>query len=460
MPKVDKRGEKMKGLKKAFYLIGVVTALFLACAFPVQAKKMTTAPKYSLTSVLKAPEITGKWNANQKRFKQDGTTYVKNKWVNIEGKIYYFNAKGRLVTGWIKYRGKQYYVKAGAGLQTSSWIKESKSRYYVDQNGIMVTGKRLIDQKYYYFRTSDGLMQTGWVTIGKGKYFFSRTTGVMHKERWVRWNGKYYYLMSNGRMARSRWLNLGGKKFYVNASGVRVTGTQYIKTNGTYKGYYFDTNGVYDPTVKVKAEVDPTKKMVALTFDDGPGRYTSRLLNVLQKNGAKATFFMVGQNVSSYKNTVKRMANMGCELGNHSWDHSRLGIMSISGITQQVSRTNQAIKNASGKYPTVFRLPYGDGYNNSTVLNALGLPSIYWSIDTMDWANTGNSQHTVNEVLNNVKSGDIVLMHDIHYATVVAAEKIIPALKSRGFQMVTVSQLATYKGKTTLRAGKTYFHFR
>lgn len=450
----------MKGLKKAFYLISVVTALLLACAFPVQAKKVTSAKQYALTDVLQAPEVTGKWTANQKRFKENGTTYVKNKWVKIEGKIFYFNGKGKSVTGWVKYRGKQYYVKANEGLQTSAWIREGKNRYYVRKSGIMATGKLMINKNYYYFRASDGLMQTGWVKIGKHKYFFAKKTGVMRTDRWIRSSGKYYYLMANGRMARSRWLNLGGKKFYVDGNGVRVTGIQYIKTKGTYKGYYFDKNGVYDPTVKVKTEVDPNKKMVALTFDDGPGRYTSRLLNALQKNGAKATFFMVGQNVSSYKNTVKRMANMGCELGNHSWDHSRLGILSVSGITQQVSRTNQAIKNASGKYPTVMRLPYGDGYNNSTVLNALGLPSIYWSIDTMDWANTGNSQHTVNEVLNNVKSGDIVLMHDIHYASVVAAEQIIPALKSRGFQMVTVSQLATYKGKTTLRAGKTYFHFR
>lgn len=88
-----------------------------------------------------------------------------------------------------------------------------------------------------------------------------------------------------------------------------------------------------------------------------------------------------------------------------------------------------------------------------------GFPSIYWSIDTRDWANTGNPQHTVSEVLNHVQNGDIILMHDIHYSSVTAAETIIPALQKRGYQLVTVSQLAQYKGKTKLKAGNTYRKF-
>ena len=151
---------------------------------------------------------------------------------------------------------------------------------------------------------------------------------------------------------------------------------------------------------------------------------------------------------------------MGCELGNHSYSHPAFTSLSVSSMKNQVSSTNKKIREACGQLPTVFRLPYGDGYNNSTVLNTLGLPSIYWSVDTRDWANTGNSQHTVNAVLGSVKSGDIILMHDIHAATVRACETIIPALKKKGYQLVTVSQLAKYKGKTNLRKGKTYMKFR
>ena len=100
------------------------------------------------------------------------------------------------------------------------------------------------------------------------------------------------------------------------------------------------------------------------------------------------------------------------------------------------------------------------GHNSSWVLNSTGLPSIYWSIDTMDWANTGSPQHTVNAVIGHVRSGDIVLMHDIHRSTVIAAESIIPTLVRKGYQLVTVSELAKYKGKTSLHAGKTYYHFK
>ncbi len=208
-----------------------------------------------------------------------------------------------------------------------------------------------------------------------------------------------------------------------------------------------------------KPSINPKKPMVALTFDDGPGRYTDRLLNCLKKNHATATFFMVGSNVPSHKSTVKKMAKMGCELGNHSYSHAAFSTLSNSSIASEVSRTSRNIKNAAGRGPTLLRLPYGDGAANSRVLSAIGLPSVYWSIDTRDWANTGNPGHTVSAVLDHVRSGDIILMHDIHYSTIVAAEKIIPALRKRGYQLVTVSQLAKYKGKTKPRKGKTYYRF-
>ena len=199
--------------------------------------------------------------------------------------------------------------------------------------------------------------------------------------------------------------------------------------------------------------------MVALTFDDGPGPYTARLLNCLEENGAKATFFMVGTSVPKYASTVKRMAEMGCELGSHSYSHPQFTLLSDSQIRQECSKAADLIKAASGQKPTVFRLPYGDGASDSRVLKAIGLPSIYWSVDPRDWANTGNPQHTVNAVLGTVKDGDIVLMHDIHASSVTAAETIIPALIRRGYQLVTVSQLADYKGKTTLKTGNTYRSF-
>lgn len=449
--------KKVKTLKKVFMSLCMIMLVITAMEAPAQAKT-TQAATTSLVDVRKAVKPKGKWVKKSGGYKfrlSSSGKAVRSKWISVDDKIYYVNKSGYRVSGWVKYRGKLYYMNKNGVMQTG-WLTVSGKKYYMKPNGVALKKLQKIGDAQYYFSPSDASMKKGWVTIGKSKYYFSKTDGRMRTATWVKSSGKYYYVGKDGKLQKSCWLVLGKNKYYVDADGVRVTGTQYIGN----KGYYFKSNGVYDPSVKVTMEVNPNKKMVALTFDDGPGPYTTRLLNCLQKNGAKATFFMVGSSVPNYKSAVKKMVSMGCELGNHSYSHPAFTSLSYSSRRSQVTQTNNNIYKACGKYPTVFRLPYGDGHNNSSVLSSLGLPSIYWSLDTRDWANTGNPQHTVNAVLNSVKNGDIVLMHDIHRSTVEAAETIIPALKKRGFQMVTVSQLAKYKGKTTLKSGKTYYNFK
>lgn len=443
----------MKGIRKTWMLL-LIVAVF--AAFPVLGvqAKTTGAGSYSLKNVTKAEKVTGQWikKTGGLKFKKTDGTYVKSRWINVEDQIFYINSKGYQTRGWISYRKKMYYTDKNGKLYRG-WLNKS---YYLKEDGSRASGFYSVDGTKYYFDKKSGKKKTGWVSVGGSRYCFDTKTGAMKVSCWVKNGKKYYYVGANGKMQTSRWLQIGESRYYLDETGARVTGTVFIGE----KGYYFKTNGIYDPTVKVKAEVNPNKPMVALTFDDGPGPYTSRLLNCLEKNKAKATFFMVGSNVSRYKNVVKRMASMGCELGNHSYSHPAFTTLSVSSMKSQVSSTNKKIREACGRLPTVFRLPYGDGYNNRTVLNTLGLPSIYWSVDTRDWANTGNSQHTINAVLGSVKNGDIILMHDIHAATVKACETIIPTLKKRGYQLVTVSQLAKYKGKTNLRNGKTYMKFR
>lgn len=443
----------MKKAKSGRHFFTILFFVLAMLGISVQAKT-TNAKSYSLKNVTKASVVQGKWvtKSGDIRFKNDDGKYVKNRWIGFEDHIYYLNSKGVRTTGWIQYRKKMYYTDKNGALVTG-WLK---NRYYLKKDGSRATGITEIQGKTYYFDAKSGKKKTGWIKDGKALYYFETETGVMRTKSWVKKGKQYYYVGSNGKVKKSCWLTIGNQKYYLDNTGARVTGEYWVKD----KAYYFKSNGVYDPTVKVKSTINPNKPMIALTFDDGPGPYTNRLLNCLEKNQAKATFFMVGSSVSSYKKVVKRMASMGCELGNHSYSHPAFTTLSVAGMKSQVNNTNKKIKEASGQYPTVFRLPYGDGWNNGTVLNTLGLPSIYWSLDTRDWANTGSSSHTVNEVLNYVKSGDIVLMHDIHSATVQACEKIIPALKKRGYQMVTVSQLAKYKGKKNLRAGKTYMNFR
>lgn len=375
-------------------------------------------------------------------------------WISTDKGIFCLDKKGRRQKGWLKYRGNTYFLKKKTGA-VRGWMEKGGSLYYFGEDAAMQTGLRTIDGVQYYFSEKTGEAASGWVKIGRHQYYFDRQTHQMKKNCWVKSEKKHYYLNKKGRKRKPGWLTVGGKTYYLDDTGARVTGERYIDG----KRCYFKKNGVYDPNAELGPEINPSEPMVALTFDDGPGPYTARLLNCLEENGAKATFFMVGTSVPKYASTVKRMAEMGCELGSHSYSHQQFTLLSDSQIRQECSKAADLIKAASGQKPTVFRLPYGDGASDSRVLKAIGLPSIYWSVDPRDWANTGNPQHTVNAVLGTVKDGDIVLMHDIHASSVTAAETIIPALIRRGYQLVTVSQLADYKGKTTLKTGNTYRSF-
>lgn len=447
----------MKQLRKIVTAVLISVMVLAAFTVPAQAKTVK-AKTYSLKDVRKAVKPRGMWvkKSGGMRFRLNSTgKSVKSRWINVDGKFYYVDSRGnRAQNCWVRYRSNMYRMNK-SGQMITGWMKLGSRIYYLRSDGIRVKGIRTIRGQKYFF-DKYGVRKTGWQTSGRDQYYFDKKTAKMRTSCWVKNGSRYHFVGSDGKKRKSCWIISGRKKYYLNEDGVRVTGIVYIGN----KGYYFRKDGVYDPNVKVKSEVDVSKPMVALTFDDGPGAYTNRLLNSLQANNAKATFFMVGTNVPRYKNTVKRMANMGCELGNHSYSHSRFTWLSAAGIRSELAKTAGNIRSAAGKSPTLVRLPYGEGHSSSSVLNALGLPSVYWSIDTRDWANTGNPQSTINAVLNHVKSGDIILMHDIHLSTVQAAETIIPALKKRGYQMVTVSQLAKYKGRTTMRAGKTYYHFK
>ena len=189
--------------------------------------------------------------------------------------------------------------------------------------------------------------------------------------------------------------------------------------------------------------IDPNKKMVALTFDDGPGRYTQEIVDCLKENDARATFFVLGCNIDSYKSAVKNANKIGCEIANHSYSHAMLYKLSASQIKSEISNTDAKIKKITGSKAAVCRTP-GGGIS-STVKSSVGKPIILWSIDTLDWK-TRNTEKTISAVMNNVKDGDIVLMHDIHEPTKRAALSIIPQLKKKGYQLVTVSELAEYRG--------------
>ena len=181
---------------------------------------------------------------------------------------------------------------------------------------------------------------------------------------------------------------------------------------------------------------------VALTFDDGPGPYTAKLLDSLDANGAKVTFFLRGDHSADQPALVRRMAAAGHEVGSHTYSHPELTRLDAAQQRSQIDRGAQAIK-AAGVTPTLFRPPYG-AYNATTKQTA-GAPLILWTVDTLDWK-TRSTETTISTVLNQAHAGSIVLMHDTHPTTVAAVPRIVSGLRERGFTLVRVSDMVGRPG--------------
>lgn len=202
-------------------------------------------------------------------------------------------------------------------------------------------------------------------------------------------------------------------------------------------------------------QIDPDKPMVALTFDDGPyAPVGNRIMDCLAQYGGKATFYVVGERCASYQTELQRMVAEGHEIGNHTNNHKYLNKLDAAQIREQIQKGSQAITDASGKGAATVRLP--GGCKNATVIANVDAPIILWSIDTLDWK-TRNAQKSIDAVLGHVKDGDIVLMHELYNASGDAAVAIIPKLVEQGYQLVTVSELAQYRGG--MENGKIYYSF-
>ena len=219
---------------------------------------------------------------------------------------------------------------------------------------------------------------------------------------------------------------------------------------------------IYDKDINI-GKVDPSKPMIAFSFDDGPAydyknsNSTERILDVLEKYNARATFFMVGERVNSEtKHLLDREIQNGCELGNHSYAHPNMKELSLDDGLAQFQMTDDLIAQYNnGQGATVIRFPYGN--STDELLASIGRPSIMWDVDTLDWQ-TKNVQANISAVLDNVSPGDIILMHDIHEATVESCATIVPELINRGYELVTIHTLAAANG-VDLAAGETYYGF-
>lgn len=236
---------------------------------------------------------------------------------------------------------------------------------------------------------------------------------------------------------------------------VRVRGCLQVNGDDVF-GEWSDVKNVKINETQRMTGIDKDKPMVALTFDDGPAfnGATERILDTLEKYGARATFFMVGSRINdSTKEYLKREIELGCELGNHTYDHSNYGKKVTA---SDVSKCSDAIYKAVGEYPTAFRCP--GGIISKTMRHEAkkeGMVIAYWSVDTEDWKSK-NAAKILSAAKSHVYDGSIILMHDIYSTTADAVEKLVPYLVEEGYQIVTVSELIQAKTGKAPEAGEQY----
>lgn len=388
------------------------------------------------------------------------------------GRLYYFSAKGVRVTkkGWKK-ASRKLYIQVGKAKWVTAKMQNTKGgwQYY----------------QYNYHKKKWIKRKTVWLSVEKKKYYFG---GSGKCERMYNTVTQKCYDFSEGRpkLVKNDVREVDGKEYYFGDTGVRVCeagmymtcqgGLIYVEADGSvsrrisgqilscsmvngkvascrvkdgvFMCYY---NGNADP----RRRIDTSRPMVALTYDDGPSQYTPEILDVLRQYSSVATFFVVGQRVPGYADIVRNAYEMGCEIGNHTYSHQTLTKVGVPQIQSQIGATNSAVQNVTGTAPVIMRPPGGG--QNETVRSAVGMPLILWSIDTLDWK-TKNAASTQAAVLGKVRDGDIVLMHDLYSQTAAASRVIIPELLTRGYQLVTVSELSDCRG--AMAGGGVYSAFR
>ena len=186
-------------------------------------------------------------------------------------------------------------------------------------------------------------------------------------------------------------------------------------------------------------QAEKNKKVVALTFDDGPdGNTTPQALDNLAKYKIKATFFVQGKNIAGNEAILKRMQAEGHEVGNHSWNHPVLTKLSLEDAKKQITDTEDAIKNVLGKSSKLMRPPYGA--ISDDIRNSLDLSFILWDVDSLDWKSK-NEAAIFTEIQHQTSDGSIILLHDIHQPSVNSLPKVIEYLQEQGYSFVTVSEL-------------------
>lgn len=198
------------------------------------------------------------------------------------------------------------------------------------------------------------------------------------------------------------------------------------------------------------------KKLIALTFDDGPSNNTKYFIKELQKRDALVTFFVVGNRVKKYEDVLKEAYLIGNQIGSHTYSHKNLLYLNEEEITKEIEKTNEAIYNVIGTKPTIIRVPYGN--INKKIRSISNMNHILWNVDTLDWKYK-NSNRVYKEIIKHAEDGNIILLHDIFKTSVNGVLKAIDELKKQGYEFVTIDEMV-YLKNIKLDKSKTYFNFK
>ena len=319
--------------------------------------------------------------------------------------------------------------------------------YCVD--GYLLTGFQEIDGFSYLFSDA-GVMQTGAYTMDDGTLLMFTDDGKQYiNSEYMTADGTLYFFGNDGTPAHGEVTFLDGSKGYADENGILYTGCHLIS------GLVYH----YSKTGRLIRTVDPAKPMVALTYDDGPSENVDELISLLQDNGGLATFFLLGKNIVNYPERVARIADSGNEAANHTYNHVKLTDLNMDATISEIGGNSDLIESLCGIRPTVVRPPRGV-YDDASCARAAavdnGYPLIYWSIDTRDWEHR-DAAKTVETIRSEVRDGSIILMHDPEKSSIEASKVIIPELVSEGYQLVTVTEMAT--GRGGMEPGKIYYSF-
>ncbi|WP_158582967.1 polysaccharide deacetylase family protein [Lysinibacillus yapensis] len=377
-----------------------------------------------------------------------------------------FKPVNQKITDYIKATKQQYITK----------IQDSKNEM---KNNLSIAVKITPYKENYYSILMTKKETVNGKNVGDAYYtlFFNRKTGELIDSKKI-FNQNVEHLKKLSKYVNQKMLEQKSYKNHINIKKWNILSYPYWKNynrfvieNDAFVLYYdqgaFTDESVGTPKLSipmsflnpilgsafqtsVKSDITilqpvPKKslgKKVALTFDDGPHhKITRQVLDLLAQYDAKATFFIVGNQVAGNESIVKAILAEGHEIGNHSWSHPNLTKLSPSNVSAQVDKTNNTIFKITGHYPTVFRPPYGE--KNKTVEDSVSTPLVMWTIDTLDWKYRDSSK-LLPKIQKTLKNNDVILMHDIHQSTADGLEKVLIYLQKEGYECVTVSELKGY----------------